>query len=123
MVQQIAATGCRCLGCRLQSTVGIVCKIVWLSVLQSALTHSKPTGRDSLEVTWSAANASGQVRFVATVVEDYRTWWENVRSEAITVTMTNSIRAAPLQVAHSYTAVYIHTVVRLCARLIITRWV
>ncbi|XP_043244748.1 putative ferric-chelate reductase 1 homolog [Amphibalanus amphitrite] len=77
---------------------------------QSALTHSTPTSRDSLEVTWSAANSSGPVRFVATVVADYRTWWENVHSEPITVVTAtrNTLRAAPLQesVASSAEEVY-----------------
>ena len=81
-------------------------------MLQSALTHSEPTGRDSLQVTWSATNASGQVQLVATVVEDYRSWWQDVKSQPFAVTGKQLIRAAQLQVSYIRTDMdvsHIHT--------------
>ena len=67
-------------------------------VFQSAVTHNSPEAKFSLELLWIPHNVSGQIEFVATVVENYRNWWEGVKSQPITVTEINAVRSAPLQV-------------------------
>jgi len=52
----------------------------------NAVTHADPSERDSLQFEWEAPDYyEGPVVFVATVVQDFSTFWEGVKSDTINV--------------------------------------
>ncbi|PNF24839.1 putative ferric-chelate reductase 1 [Cryptotermes secundus] len=54
---------------------------------QNTVTHADPSKRDNLEFEWEAPDYyEGSVIFVATVVQDFSTFWQDVNSAPITVT-------------------------------------
>ncbi|KDR19521.1 Putative ferric-chelate reductase 1-like protein, partial [Zootermopsis nevadensis] len=53
---------------------------------QNTVTHADPSERDSLEFEWEAPDFyEGSIIFVATVVQDFSTFWEGVKSAPISV--------------------------------------
>ncbi|TRY76535.1 hypothetical protein TCAL_00097 [Tigriopus californicus] len=69
--------------------------------LQNTLTHNQETfSHTEVVADWQPPlNFSGEVRFRATVVEDYKTFWKNIVSETLTVKRASSqqIRVVSLE--------------------------